>query len=510
MLEKKSMSRLSKNILYNLFGQIGLLVLSFAAVKFIYNDLGEDALGIIYFTITLSYLLSLMLEMGICTTSTREVAAFHESEPKYIYEVIRTGSAFYWGSFFLISFLIYFTAPIIVEKWIILKSLDKATATSILRILGISSFVALPSAFYTSLIKGLQRMEFNNLIDVTIVTLRQSGTILILYLAGNIYHVVYWMAFCFALSIIIYVVILCRFFRVKSFVPRIYLSVIKRTIGFAKDMTLLSIFWGIYKQADKIIISKFMQIGLVGYYNLAQRVVSLGTLLSQAIRGASFPAFSALYRENKHAQIVTQYNKLQDIILFGNIPLLTFIPFAALPVFSIILNEEIAEMLMLPIVLLCIGAYMDSTLRIPVTISLAVDKPEIAKKANLYSLIIMLPLSILLIYNYGLVGAGLAIITRMIFFFIYAVPKIYKECLQLPIITWYQSFFKVIGVAMFSYGLCWTALAFMNNYSIPALLIAYISGTIIFAINSYLVIGPELKGHILSFVYVIHSKITAV
>ena len=48
------MSQLSKNILYNLFGQALIVGLSFVAVKYIYVQLGEEALGVLYFALTIN------------------------------------------------------------------------------------------------------------------------------------------------------------------------------------------------------------------------------------------------------------------------------------------------------------------------------------------------------------------------------------------------------------------------------------------------------------------------
>ena len=160
------MSRVTKNIIYNLIGQGLLLVLGFVAIKYIFRQLGEDALGIIYFTVMTNTVLCAVLEMGICSTTVREVSGYFRSEPEYIHDLIRTASLFYWGAYVLVGLAIYFLAPLLVEKWINLKTMDAATAISVLRILGIASLVALPKSFYVSLFRGLQRMEFNNFIDV--------------------------------------------------------------------------------------------------------------------------------------------------------------------------------------------------------------------------------------------------------------------------------------------------------------------------------------------------------
>src|SRR5208283_1877505 len=101
------MSRVSKNILYNAFGQGLSIVLSFVAVKFIFRQLGQDALGIIYFTFTLNALLTAILALGINETTVREVAAFYENDPAYIRKLLQTASSFYWGLYFVAIAALY-------------------------------------------------------------------------------------------------------------------------------------------------------------------------------------------------------------------------------------------------------------------------------------------------------------------------------------------------------------------------------------------------------------------
>ncbi len=186
------MSKIAKNITYNLFGQSLLIVLGFVAVKFIFKRLGEDALGIIYLAAAINAIFCSMFEVGICSTTIREVSAHHKTDPGYIHDLIRTFSLFYWIFYLGFALAVFFFAPVLVQKWIILKTMDAPTAVHILRVMGMASFLALPKSFYVSLFVGLERMEFNNTIDVLTTGLQQAGTILILTLGGSLFQVVYW------------------------------------------------------------------------------------------------------------------------------------------------------------------------------------------------------------------------------------------------------------------------------------------------------------------------------
>lgn len=487
------MSRLSKNIIYNLFGQGLLLVLGFISVKYIFKQLGEDALGIIYFTAVMNVALTGVLNKGIYATTVREVSAHFNDEPGYIRDFIRTGSLFTWSVYIFLGMMVYFGAPILVEKWINLKTIDSATATSILRILGISTLISFPRSFYASLLRGLQRMEFNNFIDVGTGGLQQFGTILILTSGGNLFHVVYWFALCYGLSALAYFTISSRFFSIQSLVPKYSSSIIKRNWEFASKMVSISALSMINWRADKVIISKLLPVGVLGYYSVAYGVVSKAGLITGAISSAAFPVLSALFKVGDRGSLMSQYRKLQDLICFITVPLFAAIPFAALPVFTYLFNEEIARTLLLPVTLLSLGSYMNGTLNLPYQFSLAAGKPEIAVRSNIYALFIVLPLTVLLIYLFGLTGAALSYVLLNLFVYVYAVPRICTECMEIRVRMWYSHVIKAYILASLTYGLAWIALEFFGTHSILSLSLAYTGASLIFLIGAYIMIGDELR-----------------
>lgn len=504
------MSRLSKNVIYNLFGQGLLLVLSFISVKYIFKQLGEDALGIIYFTAMMNAVLCAVLEMGICSTTVREVSAHFKSEPNYIHDLIRTFSLFYWGAYVFLGVVIFFLAPVIVEKWINLKTMNMATATYILRILGIASIVALPKSLYASLFRGLERMEFNNFIDVSTTGLQQFGTILILALGGDLFFVVYWFASCYAFGIFIYVAISARFFSLRTLIPGYSFSVIKRNLGFASRMMSISIMATINSQADKIIISKLLPIDVVGYYGITYGIASKGQLVTGAVSQAAFPLFSALFKAGDWNGMMSQYQKLQDLLCYGIVPIFAVIPFAVIPLFSYMLNKDIARLLFLPTFLLCVGFYMNGTISIPYVFSLAVGKPGITVRMNFYALFVILPVTGLLIYFFGLIGAGLSWVFYHIFAYSYGVPKICSQCLEIPMWKWYLHVLKIFTLIGLTYGIAWITLDIIGNHSILLLTSAYISASIVFLTGSYFMIGEELRGTLFNYLQTLKRKIVEV
>lgn len=501
------MSRLSKNIFYNLIGQVLLLALSFVAVRYIFKRLGEDALGIIYFTTIMNAALYAVFNMGISSTTVREVSAHFESEPDYVKNLIRTFSLFYWAACAVLGMAVFFLAPIVIEKWINLKTMDLETATYVLRILGIASLVGLPNSLYDSLFRGLQRMEFSNLIAVGINGLQQFGTIAILALGGDLFYVIYWFAACYALRVFAYLIVSCRFFSVWALIPGYSGEVVRRNAGFASRMMSISILAAINTQADKVIISRLLPIGIVGYYGVAYGNVSRGALLTGTISQAAFPSFSALFRAEDHNGLMSQYRKLQDLLCFGSVPIFAIIPFALVPLFSYLLNEEAARLLLLPATLLCVGFFMNGTVNIPYVFSLAVGKPGITARLNFYALFAVLPTTVILIHFLGLTGAGLSWVFYQIFTYSYGVPRICRECLEISVRRWYLHVFRIFALVGMTYGIAWVALGVIGSHSILSLALAYIGASVGFVIGACFLIGDELRGTLSRFLQRVKARI---
>ena len=470
-----------------------LLILGFLAVKYIFKQLGEGALGLIYFTSVMNSVLCAILEMGICATSVREISTYIRSNPLYIRNLIRTFSLFYWSTYILMAIAIFFWTPEIVDRWLTLKTMDSTTAVYVLRILGITSLLALPKSFYISLFRGLQRMEFNNFLEVATTGLQQFGTFVILLFGGNLFHVVYWLSACYGLNIIFYIVFSIRFFNFTTLIPGYFHSVVKKNYKFAFKMMAITILSGIHTQADKLIISKLMPIGAIGYYGVTYSFVSKGGLITGAIAQAAFPSFSALIKEGNRKEVISQYHKLEDLVCYGIVPIFAAIPFITVPLFSYILDPQTAKLLFWPTTLLCIGFYMNGTLTIPYIFSLASGKPEITARMNFFGLFVILPATVVLIYFFGFTGAGLSWICYHIFAYSYAIPKIFSQCLHISKSIWYKKVINIFLLIGVTYGMIGLVIFMLDYSSLLFLSFGYLCATILYLLCCCYMIRGEVR-----------------
>jgi O-antigen/teichoic acid export membrane protein len=486
-------SALQRNVVYNLIGQGTVLLLAFVAVKFIYGHLGQDMFGIIQFSQVVAVLVTNALELGISSTLVREVSGHHEEDPGYIAQLIRTSSLIYWGAAIVIVVVIYLTAPLLVHYWINLKTADPATAANMIRILGITAAVALPKVLYGSLFRGVQRMELNNGIEVGQSAIQQVGIIVLLSLGITTIGIAWWIAGTAFLSIAVYAFVARRLFGWRALVPAYSHAVVKRNLLFTGHMTSISVLALIQTQADKVIVSKFLPVADLGLYGFASATLGRAAFFYTSVSQAAFPVLAKLYKSGDRAGLLSQYRKLHDLVAYGTLPLFTLIVFAAWPAYTYLFGSSGAQKLLLPTALLALGFYMNAVLTMPYMVSLAVGKPQIASRLNLLALFVVIPVMLVLILWLGLVGAGISWVFYHVFAYAYMVPRVCRECLEIPVQGWYAHFFRCIALGAVTYAPTWFFIAVPTGLSIPGLALAFVVSSIAFLALAYLSIGPELK-----------------
>ncbi|MFH1305217.1 MAG: hypothetical protein ABIH74_02300, partial [Candidatus Omnitrophota bacterium] len=345
--------------------------------------------------------------------------------------------------------------------------------------------------------------------------IQHTGTIMILIHGGSLVLVIHWMAACYILRIIAYICLATRFFSFSAMIPGFSAEAVKRIAGFAASLMSITVFSVIHLNADRIIISKLLPIGMVGYFGVASANVNRARFLTNSVAQAAYPAFSEKFKQGSREEMMRQYRKLQDFICFALAPVMALVPFALLPLFSYMLNEQAAQMLLLPTTLLAAALYMNGALNVQHSLVIAVGRPGIPARLNFYALFVVLPATFLLIYygniyggGYGgLVGAGVSRVFYVVFAYCYAVPMVCRECLKIPALQWFARVGRFYVLVAVTYGVAWAVHNAVGDYSIPSLAVAYLAGTIAFLAAGYFLICNELRETLLANIKLIKTKL---
>jgi O-antigen/teichoic acid export membrane protein len=486
-------SRLTRNIGYNLAGQLVLSLLALLAVRVIFRRLGGDAVGLILFTQTLNLVLVSLLELGIVAITVREVAAHFARDRSYVRDLLRTAATLYWGAYLVLAGAVLLIAPIAVEHWINLTTLTPSSATLLIRILGLGSLLLLPRALYASLFRGLQRMAIVNVIEVGAIALQQLGILAIVANGGSVTAVAVWIGVSYLVSVVAYVAMSAGAVGAGALLPGYRAAVVRRNARYALHMVTISMAGMVHSQSDKLAVSKLLPVGVLGTYAFAATLVAGVGRVTLSVVQAAFPSFAALEHQQSRERLMRQYRLLQAAVVYGTAPLFAAMAFAALPIFTFVFDRVVASSLAVPVIFLCLGFYMNGTLSVPYYLSLAVGKPQIAARQNLLALVVVLPVVVAATAVWGLSGAAFSWVFYHLFAYAYSVPRICRECLQVKTMSWYRQVGKVAVLVAGSYGVAAMLLLVTNRVSTLGLVIAFALGSALYAAIGYLVAWPEVR-----------------
>jgi O-antigen/teichoic acid export membrane protein len=399
----------------------------------------------------------------------------------------------YWLIFIALAALLFLLAPWIVDEWIHVQKLDADVGTTTLRVLGIASLTALPRSLYTSVLRGLERMEFNNGIDVAVTGLQQLGTLGVLALGGGLLDIAYWYTACFVAGILAYLAVVGHLLGWRVLLPSYSADVVRRNMAYAGGMFIVSAVAPILLQADRILVSKLLPFASFGFYTTASRLVGAGTLPTSAVAQAALPSFSALFRANDRATLGGQYRKLHDLVCFGAVVVFAAIAYAELPLLSVVFNRDVSNTLFWPTTILCVGYYLSATLNMPYIVALAMGKPMIVAKTNVLGLFIVLPIAAVLTYRFGLGGAAMTVVVLNLWIYAYLVPKVCAECLQISVWGWYGHVGRILALAGATYGIGLLVAMTVGSGALIALLFAFLAATVPYLLVVRSVMGGDLR-----------------
>lgn len=475
------MPSVGRNIIFNVAGQTCALLLGLVAVRYIYRDLGDDAVGLIFFALTLNSVLTAVLDLGMSSTIVREVAGRADASSSSMQALLRTAALVYWTLYILLATAIVLLAGVIARHWLNVGAMDLGVAEASLQVLGVGSLLALPKSLYSSLFKGLQRMGVSNVIDTVSAGIQQLGIATTIAWGGGVTAVSWWIAGSTAAGLLVYVVAAARIVPVRALLPGLDAETVRGNLPYASRMAVVSVLAMIHTNADKLIVSRLLPLGVFGLYGFAFSAINRGMLLTGAVTQAAFPSLAALERSGDRKALIDQFWRLQDLVSFATAAVFAAAAFAARPICTVLFGASEAAQMVLPWTFLAIGFYMNSTLNIPYVLSLAMGKPGIPLALNTWALAVVLPVTVLLVWSLGLIGAALSWLVYHVFAYWYVVPRIARECIGSTSLAWYLGVAKFMFPAAAIYGTAWLAAEVATGGSAAGFGAAYAAGTALYA-----------------------------
>lgn len=430
---------IKKNIIANLLGRAWSVIVNLVCVPLYISILGIESFGLIGFYSVLVASIYI-LEFGLGATITRSMAQEHRSleEKDSVRDLARTMEVLFWGISVMVSLVLIIVVSIGNQTWVNTETISPQKLTAALILMCVSVLFQFPASFYSSGLVGMERQVKQNLLNSTFSVLRNVGGILLLLYAKNDVLVFFgWQLLTNIIQLICFAYFFWKNIVSGSRWPKFDFYQFKKVWPFTVGVGLTGFITFFLSQLDKLIISRIMPMSSFGYYNVANQISTATTTGSSAIFVAYLPRMTRLKSIGENERLKIAFHQGCQVVALVVIPASCIIMFFAHDLIQIwTRNPEIANMSSTIVVLLVAGSLFNSLSGMAYDLTLAFGWSRFGFYQNLVAVVLIVPLLIVLIRSYGMVGAGIAWLALNIGYFLISVPIVLKRLMKGELYHW--------------------------------------------------------------------------
>jgi O-antigen/teichoic acid export membrane protein len=438
--------QLKKHLTANFAGKFWAIAMSLAFIPVYIRTLGIEAYGVIGVYISLLALLS-VLDIGLSTTLNRELARLSASggTDQEARDLARTLEIIYWGIGITLGLAVALLAPAIAHRWVKTQSIPPDVVEHAIRIMGMAIAFEWPAALYTGGLMGLQRQVLLNAIRAMMATIQFGGAaVLLLYLSAGISDYFAWQFFTSFLQTALLAGCLWKSLPKTGKPAAFRFDVLAKNIRFAAGMTGISIAVTVLTQLDKLILSKFLDLGTFGYYMLASNVANGLHFLVNPFISVYFPALSRSFAEKDTAGIVSIYHNGCRLLSAVVIPVSATLIFYSREILMFWMKDPATTRNSFGLLsTIAIGTTLNAIMTFPYILQLASGWTRLSFYKNVAAVIVLVPALILMIGRYGAMGAAIIWVILNACYFFLEIPLMHKYLLKDEMWRWY---IKDVGV----------------------------------------------------------------
>jgi O-antigen/teichoic acid export membrane protein len=444
---------IKRNLIANFGAKFWTLFFSIVFLPYNIHFLGIEAYGLVGIYTTFFGILSLLLDMGLSTAASREMARMSGAKEHLgIKDFAKTMELIYWVTALLLAAIFICFSPLISNHWVNATSITHETVQKAVACMGFSIAALWPFAFYSGALTGLEKQVTLNVIICSFATVRSLGALAILaFVSSTIEAFFIWQA-CINFAQTLTAALALRRHLPKSVEPsKFKLSALKKIWRFTAGMSVVSVTILILSYLDKILLSKLLSLEAFGYYTFAYTLASGLTHLTGPIFSAFFPRFSQQAAHGNENELKNLYHLCSQLLACVILPVaLCLILFSTevLTVWGInaLTIQESSKL----IPFLAFGTAINALLTAPHALQLSHGWTRLALYQNVIAIIVLTFPLIWAVHTYGVIGAAYIWILLNIGYMFITIPFMHRRLLKFEMRSWYikDCFFPAIATTV--------------------------------------------------------------
>lgn len=380
-----------------------------ACVPIYIRLLGIEAYGLVGIYATLQAMVSI-LDLGLTATMNREMAALRGAQQLHkARDLVRTLELLYWAMGGMIGVAVMTLVPVLSHRWLTTVQLKAGTVEHTLYLIGAVMILQWPFSFYAGGLIGLQRQVELSVSSALIATVRAIGAIaVLLYVSRTVEAFFAWQVLISCTSTTAAAFLLWWYLPKQRGRARFRPAELVRVWRFAAGMSAVGLLSLGLLQTDKIVLSRVLTLDNFGYYTLAGTVSASLYMMINPVYNAIYPRItSAVAANDRHteSELYHRGSSLMSALILPATVVLALFSREVLIAWTG--NVITADRTWLLITLLVIGSGLHGIAHIPWALQLAHGWTRLGFWVNAAEVIVLVPLCIVLSYEFGAVGGAI-------------------------------------------------------------------------------------------------------
>jgi O-antigen/teichoic acid export membrane protein len=402
---------IKRNTLWNLFGSAAPMVIGFASIPYIYQQIGIERIGVLTLIWALIGYFSIF-DFGLGRAITQRIASRESHQTEKQKSITATTGVFLTLLIGIVGSLVGFAA---IElggvNWInSAKNLNQEIYSSLLL-----ACLAIPATTATAGLRGIlegeQRFKAINLLKLILGLSNFLGPIASIALFGP--RLDYTVgSLVLARYIILIAHYLIALIKISNIRDNLSLEESKHLFRFGGWMTLSNIIGPLMVVVDRFLIANFLGAAVVAYYSIPADFMIRLLVLPAAITATLFPVFSKYISEKNYINSKALYKKSMQIVFLMMGGVAALIVIGADFGIGIWLGSEFAEKSAVVASVLAVGILFNSMAQIPHAYIQASGDARSTALIHVFESAFYIPALLLLMQMHGILGASIAWMLR--------------------------------------------------------------------------------------------------
>lgn len=414
----------------NYAGQLVSFASLFLLTPFILHKLGATAYGL-WVLVGSIVAYGSLLDFGLWGAVIKYVAEFRaRGEHENARSLSATALSLY-SILGLAAILLSALAAAILPHLFHIPTNQQTLASQLILLMGVGVGVSLPGLMPMAILRGLQRYDIVNLVDISATLFTTGATVAVLLLGGGVLGLV-------AVNICgIFLILVLSSFFVRRIAPELRIgwrgssrSLIRTVITYSWPLFVKDIANRLQTKTDEITIGAFLPVAFVAPYNIARRLSETTQILTRQFMKVLLPLASELHAEDDLARLRSLYVTGTRLTLALSMAIGGTLIILARPILTVWVGLEYAGAASL-VAILTTASFIATSQWPAGAVLQGMARHRVLAFTSMASGLTNLALSIALVRPFGLTGVALGTL----------IPNTLEFCIVLPFTM------RIIGVS---------------------------------------------------------------